>query len=895
MAINENPSVSHILGLKPHGLSSEKVLTELQSKESGLNSQKVNERLIEFGPNSIPEKKSYSLLSLLIGQFTDFLVILLIVAGIVSWLIGEKIDAIAILTIIAVNGILGFIQEFQAERSIEALKKIETLEARVVREGHEQTIPAENVVPGDILVLYEGERIPADARLLEVHSLEVDESLLTGESIPVVKETDTLEENIALADRKNMVFSSSIITKGRGIAVAVLTGVNTEIGKIATEIQEAPTLSTPLQNALDKLGKTLGMICLGVVVPGFIWGIISGRDIIEMIVLAISLAVSAIPEGLPIVVTIALALGIRRMAKVNVLIRRLSAAESLGGVDVICSDKTGTITYNQMTATKVFMPEEGFFSISGSGYSTDGTIVFDEETNNKYKIKTNNDGLEKVHDMAKELVLASDATIDFGDPTERALIVALHKFKDNADRIRQLYKRVDEIPFDSATKYMAVKIKDRKEYKAIVKGAPEVIFSMCSLKDSEINKYSEINEYLSGNGLRVLAIAKKIVNEKSSLKETKNYEFVGLIGLYDPPREEVAESINLAHSAGIRVIMITGDHKKTAESIAERIGLKTIKVITGEEIEQMSNGKFAEVVSKVNVFARVSPSHKVRVLTTLQSMGFNVAMTGDGVNDAAAVKRANIGISLGAGTDLTKSVSDVILLDNDFSSIPKGIREGRRIFFNIKKFVRFLLSANFDEIGVIFTSIVTGIPLPFLPLHILWLNLATDSLPALALTNDVAEKDIMERKPYKPQEEIMKGVIPFSLLAAFIAYISSLGIFLLTLYGLGFNVAEARTMSFTTTVFFEFFLVFAIRSPQSAFKIGLFTNKLLWLAIFVGVIGQLWAIYSPLGQQIFETYPLTISDWGLVFIFASLGFVVLEVLKLIKSVFPKTGKYIPIA
>ena len=876
-----------------HSLSARRILSLLDTKKTGLNAQKISSRFLEFGPNKLPEKRPYSLVSLFVRQYTNFLIILLILAGIFSWFIGERIDAAAILSIVVINGVLGFVQEYQAERSIEALRNIKTPKARVVREGHEQTIEAENVVPGDIIVLYEGEQVPADARILEAHSLEVDESLLTGESVPVRKEDKMLPESTALADRINMVFSSSLVTKGRGKAITVLTGPNTEIGKIAEEIQEAPAPQTPLQKALDRLGRLLGYISLGVVIPGFIWGILTGRSLTEMIVLAISLAVSAIPEGLPIVVTIALALGIRRMAKVNVLIRRLSAAESLGGIDIICSDKTGTITYNQMTAKTIFLPNYGFLSVGGSGYTLEGEIAYDKETSRKFGFRETVQTGEEGHDLITASVLCSDAMIDFGDPTERALLVALHKYNDSEERVRQMFRRIDEIPFDSAAKYMAVKVKDSNA-RAIVKGAPEVIFAMTKLTPQERKFYDETNEYLSGKGLRVLAVAEKAVDYDKPLKSIRKYTFLGLVGLYDPPREEVAEAINVAHQAGIRVIMITGDHRKTAEAIADQVGLETDRVVTGVEIDQLSDGQFSEVVDTANVYARVSPSNKVRILTMLQRKGFNVAMTGDGVNDAAAVKRADVGISLGAGTDLTKSVSDLILLDNDFSSIPRGVREGRRIFFNVKKFVRFLLSANFDEIAVVFTSILTGLPLPFIPLHILWLNLATDSLPALALTTDVAEKGIMKRAPYNPSQEILRGVIPFSLLAAGIAYVASFGIFLLSLYVFQFSLIEARTMAFTTTVFFEFFLVFAIRSERSAFRIGLFSNKLLWLAVLVGAAGQLWVIYSSLGQQVFETVPLTLMDWVLVILFASTGFIVIELLKMIKALFPNQTRFIPI-
>jgi P-type Ca2+ transporter type 2C len=827
-------------------------------------------------------------------------VISLVLAGVFSFFIGEKIDAIAILIIVIVNGVLGFFQEFKAEKSLEALKKIETLKARVIRDGEEITVDAETIVPGDVLMLYEGEKIAADARLIEVYSLNVDESMLTGESLPVSKKAAQLKEKLALADRKNMVYSSCLVTKGRAKAIAIDTGMNTEIGRIAKEIQEAPSVLTPLQKALGKLGKILGIICLAVAIPGLILGLLTHRDWVEMIMMAISLAVSAIPEGLPIVVTIALALGIRRMAKVNVLIRKLSTAESLGSTDVICSDKTGTITHNQMTVSSVFLPKIGFFKLSGQGYTTTGKVAYDKEESKKYKFKLNNPKSVKVEQSLTHIlessVLCSDATVDFGDPTERALVVALHKIGGDDKILKKNHPRIDEVPFDSALKYMTVKVVRDKEDQVIVKGAAEVVLNMCKLSAKAKNEALAINDYISSKGLRVLAVATKILDKKKKedIALPADCQLLGLVGMFDPPRKEVPPALKICKQAGIRVLMLTGDHKKTAAAIAKNIGLKTSKVVTGVEIDDMSDQEFSKVIKQVNVFARVSPPHKVKILTTLQSLGHQVAMTGDGVNDAPAVKRADVGISVGSGTDLTKGISDMILLDDNFSTITKGIKEGRRIFFNIKKFVRFLISANFDEIAEIFTCILFSIPLSFLPLQILWLNLATDSFPALALTSDVADKNIMSHKPYSPQKEIMKGVIKFSIMAGIIAYVATFGLYLVALYVWHLPVDHARTLAFTTTVFFEFFLAFAIRSEKSAFSIGIFSNMALWFAVLFGVVGQLIIIYHPLGQEIFKTVALGSKDWLMIVTCSSSGFVVIELLKYIKEKAPRVGRFIPI-
>jgi len=876
-----------------HHLKIKKLYSEFKSDKNGLDKKQVQIKLQQFGPNKLKEKKGYSIFSLLSSQFTDLLVIILLIAGFFSFIVGEHIDAIAIFLIVLVNGILGFFQEFKAEKSMEALKKMETLEARVWRDNKEITMNAEDIVPGDVIALYEGEKIPADARLIEAYSLEVDESLLTGESLPVSKETKILPTKIALADRKNMVYSSCVVTKGRAKALVVMTGMNTEIGKIATEIQEAEETLTPLQKALEKLGKVLGLMSLGVAVPGLVLGIVFGRNLVEMFMMAISLAVSAIPEGLPIVVTIALALGIKRMVKVNVLVRKLSTAEALGGTDVICSDKTGTITHNQMTVNSIYIPKVGLYKVSGNGYDTDGKIHWDKKESGKLGIKGN--GNEKMlQTVLQAAVLSSDATFDFGDPTERALVVALRKFKLNEESLRQEYQRVDEIPFNSADKFMAVTVKKNKTRTAILKGAPEIIFDFCKLTKKEKEHLSKMNEDLARQGLRVLAMAEKHLSASRKMDQLKNYQLTALVGMYDPPREAVEESIKLCHGAGIRVVMITGDHKNTAEAIAKKISLDSIGVLTGNEIDELDENEFKKQVEKVNIYARVSPKHKVQILTTLQELGHQVAMTGDGVNDAPAIKKADVGIAVGSGTDLTKGIADMILLDDDFSTIPKAIKEGRRIFFNIKKFVRFLISANFDEILEIFSAIILGLPLSFLPIHILWLNLATDSLPALALTTDVAEKDIMKKKPYQPQKEILHGVIPFSLLAGVIAYISTFGLYLLALLVWKMPVEHARTLAFTTTVLFEFFLVFTIRSNKSAFRIGIFSNKLLILSVVLGVIGQLFTIYHPLGREIFKTVPLTVNDWFLVLICASTGFTIIELLKVVKEKMPKIGRFIPI-
>lgn len=878
----DEESIQQILTVKPHALEIDDVYSFFLSSNKGLKQHQVEKRLSKFGANKLTEKRRFSIVSLLIRQFTDFLIIILLIAGIFSLFINEYLDAAAIFTIVIINGILGFLQEFKAETTVESLKKIEVLKARVIRNGKHKVIPAEELVPGDIILLSEGDKIPADCRIIEAHSMEVDESMLTGESEPTEKQTEKLADQTVLADRSNMVYSGCLVTKGRGIALVVTTGMSTEIGKIAAEINKNEELKTPLQEAMNNVGKKLGILCVIVVIPSLFYGIISGRNIIEMVMITISLAIAAIPEGLPVVVTIALALGIRKMAKKNVLIRRLSSAETLGGIDVICSDKTGTITHNQMTITSLFLPAEGFYAVTGDGYKIYGEITPDDEENEHFGIKGKDSHVD-MDAFLENAVLCSDATKESGDPTERAFIIALLK-RQKENTLHTSAKRIAEIPFTSAQKFMAVTVNHQNLNRAIIKGAPEVILPMCNLPPAVKEKYAEICERMSEKGLRVLAVAQKSVQSGTEMSEYKNYTFLGMAGMYDPPRNGVEQAIETCHKAGVKVIMVTGDHKKTAIAIAAQIGLPVEHVVTGDEIDNITDTELTKLVINTTVFARVSPPHKVRILQCLQHLGYQVGMTGDGVNDAPAMKRADIGITVGSGTDLAKGIADVILLDDNFATIVKGIKEGRRIFFNIKKFLLFMLSVNFDEIAVVFASLVLHMPLPFTPLQILWLNLATNSLPALALTTEAAENDVMLRKPYKPKSEIFRGITSYAIIAGFVAFLASLIIFSLSYYVFKLPLNHARTITFTLTVFFEFFLVFSIRSTRNAFWADIFSNKYLTGAVAIGVLGQVIIIYQPFMQKVFDTVPLDGKNWLLILSFASSGFIIMEIYKFIKTI-----------
>lgn len=886
---------------KFHVLSEKETLALLGTRREGLDNEEAKRRLLKYGPNKIKEKEPISPLKIFLSQFQGFLVYLLFGAAILSFLIKEYIDGCAILAILVLNGFLGFIQEYKAEKAIEALKKLETPHAKVTREGKDIVIPAEEVVPGDILLLNEGDKVPADARLIESFYLQTDEAILTGESKPVNKIVEVLPEKTSLPDRKNLVFSGTLVTKGKGKAIVFSTGMETEVGKIATLVSETEEAETPLQMTLEKLGKTLGTICVVVALPGLIFGILKGREIVEMIMTAISLAVSAIPEGLPVVVTIALALGTRRMVKRGVLIRKLPAVEALGSTDVICSDKTGTITLNKMTVTDLVTPSLGLvkvkskglvgeFEVLGSGYSFLG-----EEASGTGIGKVNSKDLLKNKEIEMLVytgILCNDSDLNFGDPTERSLLVLGEQLGISTEEEEKRIPRLDEVPFDSANKYMITLNKLNGRKISFLKGAPEVVLKACDsyqlkgerkkLTLDERKKIIKTNEELSARALRVLAMAYKEVTDSSDFKEMKGFTFLGLVGMIDPPREEVKEAVKTCHKAGIKVIMITGDHPLTAEAIAKEIGLSFGKVVTGQEIDKLKEKELEKLVEKETVFARVSPTHKLQILRALQKNKHLVAMTGDGVNDAPALKEANIGIAVGSGSDLAKEISDMILLDDNFATIAKGVYEGRGIFFNIKKFVKFLISANFDEILVILTSILFNFPLPFLPIHLLWLNLATDSLPALALSVDAYEPGLMEKKPYDPKKEILHGVLGFSIVAGILAYIASMGAFFREYFILKSPERMAQTVAFTVTVLFEFFLVFSCRSEKSAFAPGLFSNKFLLLAVFVGILMQMFAVYFPYTHQVFKTVPLDLGRVEEFLLFASLGFVVIEILRALK-------------
>lgn len=873
-------------GLMFHALTTEQTLKALDSSEQGLSTKQVRKRLERYGPNQIEQVEQISAFKIARNQFTSFLVYLLIGASLLSLIMGEVVDAIAIVVIVIINAVLGFIQEFKAEQALEALKSFQTHEATVLRDGKIELIPAESITVGDVLVLKEGDKIPADARLITATSLQTDESSLTGESRPISKKTSRLDTDVDLSERFNMVYSGTGVIRGKGTAVVYATGMSTEFGQIAHLVQVGKITKTPLQKTLTQLGTYLGLISIGIALPGFGLGTLLGRPMAEMLLLSVSLMVSAIPEGLPIVVTITLAIGAQRMIKHNALIRKLPAVEALGSINVICTDKTGTLTKNQMSVVEL------------ANY--DKNIRVPEEI--KPAQQTNASNL-----VWSELIqcglICNDATEERGDPTEKALVELAKKYGFPLAS-REEWERVDEVPFNSDQKFMITlnKKPNEESFAFCLKGAPERVLDMCShvqtesgvqeLTQVKLGQLENTVNELSSRGLRVLALAKKKHTLPSKPRFTSKhdgYVFLGIVGLLDPPRPEVAASLEQCRTAGIRVIMITGDHPLTAKTVAESIGFSTQKVLSGQEIENMDRTEFEDAVKTCDVFARVSPLHKLQILQVLQSQDQLVAMTGDGVNDAPALKEAHIGVAVGSATDLAKEVADMVILDDNFATITQAVYIGRGIFSNIKKFVMFLVSANFVSILVLFGSLLFGTPVPFLPIHILWLNVLTDGAPALALAVDAFDQDLMHKPPLRPEHEIMKGVISFSTVIAALGFLSSFGLFIYYYYGRGVDLFYAQSVIFTVFVLYELSVVFSVRSQKHAFSTGLLSNKWLLLAVAVSLGLQFIALYFPPVQTLLKTTPILAEDWPIILAVGTSGFFIIEIVRFIKHearVFP---------
>ena len=861
----------------------EKVISSLNTDiTNGLSSTTAENLLSTYGKNKLITKKKKTIFGLFLSQINDAMIYILIAAAIISAFLGEITDSIIIAIVILLNAVIGIIQESKAEKALDALKSLSTPKAVVKRDGIIKEIPSEDVVVGDIVIIDAGRYIPADLRLIESVNLKVDESAFTGESVPAEKDSSIVlsSDDIVLGDKVNMVFMSTLATYGRGIGIAISTGMNTEIGKIAKMLDSENDNITPLQKNLAHLGKILGIGAVSISILIFIISMFQGRDFFQMFMTSISLAVAAIPEGLPATVAIVLAMGVQRMSKENAIIRKLPAVETLGSVNIICSDKTGTLTLNKMTVKKVFIND---------------SIINIEEINTDKK----EDNL-----LIEGMVLCNDATSTneskSGDPTEIALIDIGNKFNIYKDSLNLKHKRVNEIPFDSDRKLMSTVNQYENNYRVYTKGAIDNILKISNkiLKNDKIyplsddEKTSILNESnkMSDSALRVLALAYKDISTTSSddiLED--NLIFIGFIGMIDPPRNEVKDSIIISKKAGIKTVMITGDHKNTAFAIGKELGIATdiSQSLSGNEIDSYSQDEFNKVVHNYNIFARVSPEHKVKIVKALKSNGNIVSMTGDGVNDAPSLKFADIGVAMGiTGTDVAKGAADMVLTDDNFSTIVKAIEEGRNIFNNIKKSIVFLLSSNLGEVITLFVAILLNWNTPLLPIHILWVNLITDSLPALALGVDPQDPNIMSEKPRNPKENLFSNGTGLTLiLLGIIIGFTTLLSFKVGEYLYPNSLVHAQTISFVVLSGSQLILSLAMRSEKElVFKVGIFKNKKLLLAICIGIILQVSIISIPPIAKIFNVFTLTSSDWVFVSLLSMIPFTFFEISKILRKI-----------
>ncbi len=864
-----------------HQKSIEDIFHELISSSNGLSDNEARERLNKFGFNVLKETKKKTHFMMFLDQFKDLMIIVLIGAAIISGFIGELVDTIAILVIVILNAIIGFVQEYRAEKAMAALKSMAAPTATVIRNGKHSDIPTAEIVPGDIVVLEAGRIVPADIRLIEVAQLKIDESALTGESVPVEKHIKSLQdEMVSIGDRMNMTYKGTTVTYGRGTGIVIGTGMETELGKIATMLQEEKGVRTPLQKRLARFGKRLTYAILVICAIIFGFGLLRGEPLLLMLLTAISLAVAAIPEALPAVVTISLAIGAKKMVRQNALIRKLPAVETLGSVTYICSDKTGTLTLNKMTVDEIHLDDKTFKGRELTHYLSQHS---------------------RGSTFVKALALCNDATENkhgeiIGDPTEVALYLAARDSGFNKSVLSQDYPRIAEIPFDSERKCMTTLHRNPDGgIISFTKGAAEVLLAKSinimnheNLTEIDANDILARSEQISADGLRVLGCAFKywedLPSDLSPEKIETDMTFLGLVGLLDPPRGEAVEAVGLCKTAGIRPVMITGDHPLTAQNIAKRLGIlddDSQAIITGEKLAGLSLEAFEETVENIKVYARVAPEQKLKIIKALQDKGQFVAMTGDGVNDAPALKRADIGISMGiTGTDVAKEACHMVLLDDNFATIVRAVKEGRRIFDNIRKFIRYTMTSNAGEIWTIFLAPFLGLPVPLLPIHILWINLVTDGLPGLALAAEPAEKNIMERPPRHPQENIFTGmwfqIIWIGLLMGGVSIFSQA-------WAIKSGNPNWQTIVFTVLCLSQMGNVLALRSEkESVFSQGLLSNKPLFGAFMLTFLLQMATIYVPFLNPIFKTNPLSSTELLFTLALSSVVFVAAEFEKWIK-------------
>ena len=826
-------------------LRKEEVIKKLKTNpKNGLNEEEVVFRRNKYGKNKLDDKPKESLLVKFLKQFNDFMIIILIIASIISagisYFQGENdyIDSIIIIAIVILNALMGVVQEAKAEKSIEALQEMTPLKAKVIREGITKEINAEEIVPGDIIILEAGNYVPADCRLLESHNLKIEESSLTGETEPVLKDANMIAKNdVSLGDMLNMGFMASIVVNGHGKAVVTETGMNTKVGKIANMIIENESPETPIQRKLGQVGKTLGIVCLAICVIIFIIGMVKNIDPIEMFMTSVGLAVAAIPEGLPAIVTIVLSIGVTKMAKNNSIIRKLPAVETLGSSKVICSDKTGTLTKNQMTVVEINAKDKEL-ATKLSAMCTDCDITYEK---GEIKIR--------------------------GEPTEIALVQKAIDMNYNKLDLYKKMPRVEELPFDSNRKMMTTIHKENNGYLVITKGAPDVLLNKCNVTIGEKQRIERQNEKMAKKALRVIAVAYKKIATLPKGRDLERIEnslnFVGLIGMIDPPREGVKEAVRTCKRAGIKTVMITGDHILTAKAIAKELDIlgPTDKAMTGKELDNITQDELEKKIKDYSVFARVTPEHKVRIVKAWQSTGAVVAMTGDGVNDSPALKNADIGIAMGKnGTDVAKSASDMILADDNFVTIVKAVKQGRNIYDNIKKAIHFLIATNIGEIVTIFMGLVLGLKSPLLAIQLLWINLVTDSLPAIALGLELPEKNIMNRMPVDKK----KGLFADGLWNKIIVEGTMIGMLTLIAFSIGnkyYGLEVARTMAFVSLGMLELVHSFNIKSEKSIFKAGIFENKFLIGSFILGVFIQTIVVIVPTFANIFSLVPLNKIQW----------------------------------
>jgi len=885
-------------------------------KSTGLTTEEAIKSIERYGENQIADKKRKTPITIFLNQFNDFMIWVLFGAAAISAVMGEKADAVTIAAIILVNGVLGFIQEYRTEKSMEALKELTAPTARVMRDGKIVIIPAKYLVPDDLIILESGDRVPADSILIESTSLQVDESLLTGESVPVDKKTAEQRTGRALVGTaENTVYMGTVITNGRGKAIVTATGMMTEMGKIAGLLQSVEETQTPLQERLERMGKIMVYACLAACLIVTVTGILKGENIYTMFLTGVSLAVAAIPEGLPAIVTVSLAVGVQRMLKRNALVRRLPAVETLGCTNIICSDKTGTLTENKMTVKNIYCGGS-IFDVSGNGYDIRGEFI-------KGGKKINSDNFEVLKLLLEASVSCNNSTLEIqksssrlipfrspkedsiatsGDPTEISLMVCGYKAKITREYIEEKYKRVNEIPFDSNRKRMSVITKHGSEYIVFLKGAIDNTLELCNyiqlstgskkLTPELKNEILSYNDLMTRKALRVLAIAYRklsgVPHQVNVDSIEKDLVFLGLVGMIDPPRKEAVSAIEICKKAGIKPVMITGDHKGTAVAIAKELKLmdRNDRVLTGSEIDQIDDKSFNSMVKNVSVYARVTPKHKLRIVKAYKNNGYIVAMTGDGVNDAPAVKEADIGISMGImGTDVTKEASSMILLDDNFATIVAAVEEGRIIYDNIRKFIRYLLSCNLGEVLTMFIASLIGYATPLLPIQILWVNLVTDGLPAIALGVDPPDHGIMLRPPRSKKENIFsQGLARKILLRGTLIGLCTLAIFVITLKLTSGNIVKARTMAFATLVMSQLIHVFECRSERhSIFEINFFANKYLIAAVVVSTSMLCAAVYIPFLQPVFKTVSLSLGDWIEILFFSGAISLIVNLRSYIKS------------